>query len=60
MVYSEWEYGPFGLDSRRGQTLRCQRTVLVVVHPVTSALTGPAGPDEWPVYALPFAEGIRR
>lgn len=36
MVYGEWMRGPFGLDGQRGQTLRCQRTVLVVVHTVTA------------------------
>jgi hypothetical protein len=36
MVYGEWAHGPFGLDGRRGQTVRCQRTVLVVVHTVTA------------------------
>jgi hypothetical protein len=36
MVEGEWVLGPFGLDARRGQTLRCQRTVLVVVHTVTA------------------------
>jgi hypothetical protein len=36
MVYGEWSYGPFGLDAGRGQTLRCQRTVLVVIHTVTA------------------------
>jgi hypothetical protein len=36
MVFQEWVRGPFGLDAERGQTLRCQRTVLVVVHTVTA------------------------
>lgn len=36
MVYGEWTRGPFGLDGQRGRTLRCQRTVLVVVHTVTA------------------------
>jgi hypothetical protein len=36
MAYGEWSHGPFGLDAQRGQTLRCQRTVLVVVHTVTA------------------------
>jgi hypothetical protein len=36
MVYGEWMRGPFGLDGQRGQTVRCQRTVLVVVHTVTA------------------------
>lgn len=39
MVYGEWEYGPFGLDNqRRGQTLRCERTVLFVVYTVTAGM----------------------
>ena len=25
-------YGPFGLGAVKGQTVRCQRTVLVVMH----------------------------
>jgi hypothetical protein len=37
MGYGNWEHGPFGLDARRGQTVRYQRTVLVVVHTVTAA-----------------------
>jgi hypothetical protein len=36
MGYGEWERGPFGLDAQRGRTLRCQRTVLAVVHTVTA------------------------
>jgi hypothetical protein len=36
MVDGEWARGPFGLDARRGQTLRCLRTALVVVHTVTA------------------------
>jgi hypothetical protein len=36
MAYGEWPHGPFGLDAQRGQTLRCERTVLVVVHTVTA------------------------
>ena len=36
MGYGKWEHGPFGLDAQRGQTLRYQRTVLVVVHTVTA------------------------
>jgi hypothetical protein len=36
MAYGEWRHGPFGLNAQRGQTLRCQRTVLVVVHTVTA------------------------
>lgn len=34
MEYGEWAHGPFGLDAQRGQTVRYQRTVLVVVHHV--------------------------
>jgi hypothetical protein len=36
MEYGEWAHGPFGLDAQRGQTVRYQRTVLVVVHTVTA------------------------
>src|SRR5580700_2829913 len=36
MGYMERARGPFGLDAQRGQTLRYQRTVLVVVHTVTA------------------------
>jgi hypothetical protein len=36
MAYGEWVHGPFGLDARRGETLQCQRTALVVVHTVTA------------------------
>jgi hypothetical protein len=36
MSCGEWVQGPFGLDRARGQTFRCQRTVLVVVHSVTA------------------------
>jgi hypothetical protein len=36
MVDEEWVNGPFGLDAQRGQTVPCQRTVLVVVHTVTA------------------------
>jgi hypothetical protein len=36
MTYGEWVHGPFGLDAQRGQTLRYERTVLVVVHTVTA------------------------
>src|ERR1700733_2723618 len=36
MGYIERAHGPFGLDAQRGQTLRYQRTALVVIHTVTS------------------------
>lgn len=36
MVYGDQVYGPFGLDAARGRTFRCERTVLAVVHTVTS------------------------
>lgn len=36
MVYGDQAYGPFGLDAARGRTFRCERTVLAVVHTVTS------------------------
>jgi hypothetical protein len=36
VAYGEWPHGPFGLDAQRGQTLPCQRTVLIVVHTVTA------------------------
>jgi hypothetical protein len=36
MSYEEWVQGPFGLDAAKGQTFRCQRTVLIVVHSVTT------------------------
>jgi len=31
-------HGPFGLDAVRGQTVRCQRTVLVVVKAMIAPL----------------------
>jgi hypothetical protein len=37
MSHGEWIRGPFGLDAGRGQTLPCQRTVLVVVHHLNAA-----------------------
>ncbi len=37
MSGEEWAYGPFGLDAVKGQTIRCERTVLVVAHSVTAA-----------------------
>lgn len=37
MSFEDWAYGPFGLDAVKGRTIRCQRTVLVVVHSVTAA-----------------------
>src|SRR5690242_9991348 len=36
MSYGDQVYGPFGLDAGKGQTFRCERTVLVVVHTVTT------------------------
>ncbi len=36
MLNGEWEYGPFGLDADKGQTLPYQRTALVVVNNITS------------------------
>jgi len=39
----EWVHGPFGQDAVNGRTVRCQRTVLVVVHspvPKPCALAG--------------------
>lgn len=37
MGYGEWANGPFGLNAQRGQTVRCERTVLAVIHTVTAA-----------------------
>jgi hypothetical protein len=39
----EWVTGPFGLDAVKGQTVRCQRTALVVVHSPVPTPCGPAG-----------------
>jgi hypothetical protein len=39
----KWVHGPFGPDAMSGQTVRSQRTVLVVVHslaPMPCALLG--------------------
>ena len=36
MTVGEWAQGPFGLDAVKGRTLRNQRTVLAVVHSVTT------------------------
>jgi hypothetical protein len=33
----EWVHGPFGLDAAQGQPVRCQRTVLAVVHTVEAS-----------------------
>jgi hypothetical protein len=35
--------GPFGLDAVKGQAVRCQRTVLVVVHSPVPTPCGPVG-----------------
>lgn len=42
----EWFDGPFGLDSKRGQTFPTERTVLVVTH---SATPGIRLADVWPL-----------
>ena len=39
----EWVHGPFGLDAVKRQTVRSQRTVLVVVHSPVPAPCGPVG-----------------
>lgn len=46
MCDGEWLNGPFGLDSKRGQTFPTKRTVLVVVH---SATPGIRLSDVWPL-----------
>jgi hypothetical protein len=37
MTVGDWVQGPFGVDALKGRTIRCQRTVLVVVHSITTA-----------------------
>ena len=36
MSYGEWVQGPFGLDAANGATVGTQRTVLAVVHSITT------------------------
>jgi hypothetical protein len=52
MSSGEWVPGPFGLNAARGRTVRCDRTILAVVHSVT---TGTRLAD-----IMPLAESDRR
>jgi hypothetical protein len=62
----EWVRGLFGLDAVKAQTVRCQRTVLAVVHsPVMITANIPLGilADRWSrkrvLYLATCAEGLR-
>lgn len=52
MISGQWIPGPFGLDGTKGRTVRCDRTILAVVHSVT---TGTRLAD-----IMPLAESDRR
>jgi hypothetical protein len=62
----EWVHGLFGLDAVKGQTVRRQRTVLLVVHGTVTVIANiPLGilADRWSrqrvLYLATCAEGLR-